>query len=63
MSNPTADTARDWLGNKRGRVLAWGVPLVAIHWRSVRSGIAANRRLGHRSRLYGGGVHAERATL
>ena len=30
MSNPTADTSRDWLGSKRTRVLAWGVPLVAI---------------------------------
>src|SRR5215467_3842485 len=30
------------------------------HWRSVRSGIAANRRLGHRSRLDGCGVHAAR---
>src|SRR5215813_287228 len=30
MSNPTADTSRDWLGSKRTRVLAWRVPLVAI---------------------------------
>jgi hypothetical protein len=30
MSNPTADTSRDRLGSKRTRVLAWGVPLVAI---------------------------------
>jgi len=30
MSNPTADTSRDWLGSKRTRVFAWGVPLVAI---------------------------------
>ena len=30
MSKPTADTSRDWLGNKRTSVLAWWFPFVAI---------------------------------
>ena len=30
MSNPTADTSRDWLANKRTSLLAWWFPLVAI---------------------------------
>jgi hypothetical protein len=30
MSNPTANTSRDWLSNKRTSLLAWWIPLVAI---------------------------------
>jgi hypothetical protein len=30
MSKPTANTSRDWLGNKCSSVLAWWFPFVAI---------------------------------
>ena len=30
MSNPTADTSRDWLSSKRASMLAWWFPLVSI---------------------------------
>lgn len=30
MTNPAAETSRDWLGSKAASVLAWWVPLAAI---------------------------------
>jgi hypothetical protein len=63
MSNPTANSSRDWVGKKKQQFARLVGSSCFDAFDHVRSRIAANSRLGHRSRLDGCGVHAQRATL
>jgi hypothetical protein len=63
MNNPTTDTSRNWLSNRRSTVLAWLIPLAAII-----AGLfvpVSLRMAGWVIALgwMGAGVHAECATL
>jgi hypothetical protein len=55
MSNPTANTSRDWVGKKQQFARVVG-SICFDAFEHVRSRIAANSRLAHRSRLDGCGV-------